>query len=259
MSSKERYLGSPLILGHSKQEDFKVIEENFKNRYTSWSSTSLTQVGKATMIKHVLNIIPIYQMGTFKLPTQLLDKLIAIQRRFFWGHNSNRGSNPIGWQKVCKTKEAGGLDFRDLETLNLALLTKLAWRLCNNQDTLWGQIMESKYFISGDILHQRLEAKNCSYTWNGIIKGMKIVQQKIFMGVNNGRRTKIWQDKWIPGLLVPPSPINDYFIFYQTIEELLIPNTGFWNIDLLSTLFAPDVSLKIQSIVLDVTKEDVML
>ncbi|XP_026428433.1 uncharacterized protein LOC113324332 [Papaver somniferum] len=95
MSSKERYLGSPLLFGHSKQEAFKAIEDNFLSRYSTWSYTSLTQAGRSTMIKHVLNSVPIYQMGTFKLPAQLINKLITIQRRFFWGHNSKWGSNPI--------------------------------------------------------------------------------------------------------------------------------------------------------------------
>ncbi|XP_026459335.1 uncharacterized protein LOC113359996 [Papaver somniferum] len=136
MSSKERYLGSPLILGHSKQEAFKNIEENFLNRFTSWSSTSLTQAGRGIMVKHVFNSIPIYQMGTFKLPYVLLSKLTSIQRKFFWGYKSHRGFNPIGWNKVRKPKDMGGMDFRDLEMLNLALLTKVAWRLLTEKDTL---------------------------------------------------------------------------------------------------------------------------
>ncbi|XP_026410127.1 uncharacterized protein LOC113305271 [Papaver somniferum] len=63
MNSKERYLGSPLLLGHSKQEAFKAIEDNFMNKYSTWSYTSLTQAERSTMIKHVCDSIPNYQMG----------------------------------------------------------------------------------------------------------------------------------------------------------------------------------------------------
>ncbi|XP_026460097.1 uncharacterized protein LOC113360875 [Papaver somniferum] len=259
MSSKEKYLGSPLLLGHSKQEDFKSIEDNFLSSYSSWSSTSLTQAGRSTMIKHVLNSVPIYQMGTYKLRSQLINKLTTIQRRFFWGHNSNRGSNPLGWHKVCIPKELGGLAFRDLEKLNLALLTKLAWRLYNENDSLWTNIMRSKYFKNGDILHQELKAGNGSYTWNGIVKGIQVVKQNYFTEVDNGKKTKIWLDRWIPGMIFPPVPINDLFRFYQNVEELILPETNIWNDDLLHKLFDNNTVQKILSIILDTSKEDTML
>ncbi|XP_026433495.1 uncharacterized protein LOC113330916 [Papaver somniferum] len=259
MRSKERYLGSPLLLGHSKQEAFKAIEENILNRYFTWSSTSLTQVGRSTMIKHVLNSLPAYQIGTFKLPTQLLNRLSTIQRKFFWGHNSNRGYNPIGWKKVCKFKYFGGLSFRDLEKLNLALLTKLFWRLCTESEALWTKIMSSKYFKHGNILHQDLKKGNCSYTWNGIIKGLQVVQQNYFMEVNNGKKTKIWLDRWIPGDNTPPHPINDLHRFYQDVDELILPNTNNWNVELLNQIFDNNTSQKIHNLFLDTSKEDIMV
>ncbi|XP_026417034.1 uncharacterized protein LOC113312499 [Papaver somniferum] len=126
MTSKEKYLGSPLMVGHSKQEAFKSIKECFETRLSTWSAVNISQAGKGTMIKHVLNSIPVYQMGTFKLPNNLINQLTSIERKFFWGHKTNRGANLIAWQNLCTSKDLGGLAFRDLEKLNLALLTKLA-------------------------------------------------------------------------------------------------------------------------------------
>ncbi|XP_026430320.1 uncharacterized protein LOC113326864 [Papaver somniferum] len=137
--------------------------------------SNLSQAGRGTMIKHVLNSIPVYQMGTFKLPSNLINQLTSIEKKFFWGHKYNRDSNPIAWQNLCTSKDLGGLAFRDLEKLNLALLTKLAWRICNDSEHLMFKLLSSKYFKSKDILHQNIEAKNCSFTWNGITKGLKIV------------------------------------------------------------------------------------
>ncbi|XP_026450548.1 uncharacterized protein LOC113350629 [Papaver somniferum] len=119
--------------------------------------------------------------------------------------------------------------------------------------------MESKYFRFGDILHQPIEAKNCSYTWNGLTKGLKIVQQNFFMEVNNCRKTKIWLDRWISCLNVPPMPVNDLHRFYSVVEKLLIPNTNTWNINLLNQLFSPDISFRIQNIFMDISKEDTMI
>ncbi|XP_026435194.1 uncharacterized protein LOC113332909 [Papaver somniferum] len=237
MTSKERYLGSPLILGNSKQEAFKSIEDNFNNRLSTWSSTSLSQSGRSTMIKHVLNSLPVYQMRSFKLPDHLMKKLTTIQRKFFWGHSSNRGFNLVSYSKLWKSKDHVGLAFRDMEKLNLALLTKLSWRVCTKEDQLCTQILGSKYFKYGNILHRRIEAINFSYMCNGITKGLKIIQNNYFMEVNNGRKTNIWKDKWVPRLNHPPIPLNDMHRFYESVDELINSDTNSWNVDLLNTLF----------------------
>ncbi|XP_026410178.1 uncharacterized protein LOC113305335 [Papaver somniferum] len=259
MNSKENYLGSPLILGHSKQEAFKSVQESFEQRLSTYNSISLTQAGSSTMIKHVLNAVPTYQMGTFKLPNQLINKLTTIERHFFWVHKSNKDANPIAWLKICKSRDFGGLTFRDLEKLNLDLLTKMAWRICTESSNLMMQLTRKKYFRNGDILHQKIEAKNCSYSWNGIAIGMIIVQQNYFIEINNDRETKIWLDIWIPGMTSPPVPINELFRFYADVVELIIPGKNNWNITLLDQLFDNNTSARIQSMFLDVTKEDKMI
>ncbi|XP_026410038.1 uncharacterized protein LOC113305157 [Papaver somniferum] len=248
MNSKERYLGSPLIFWHSKQEHFKSIKQSFENRLSTWSAVSMSQAGRGTMIKRVLNAIPIYQMGPFKLPANLLQQLTSIERRFFWGYNSNRGNNPTTWLNLCRPTEMGDLAFRNLEKLNLAMLTKLAWRLCNEPDNLMTRVLSSKYLKSGDIIHQNISAKNCSYVWNGITKWLSVVQQNYFMEINNGLKTKIWKERWIPGINHPPLPKNDLFRFYETVAELFLPETSQWNVYLLENLFDHDTSLKIQAL-----------
>ncbi|XP_026408996.1 uncharacterized protein LOC113304150 [Papaver somniferum] len=194
MNSKEKYLGSPLILGHSKQESFKCIKENFERKFSTWSSTSLSQAGRGTMIKHVLNSVPIYQMGTFKLPNNILQQLTAIESKFFWAYNNNKGSNPIAWMHVCKTKDQGVLAFRHLEKLNFALLTKLASRICSDSSSLMSKVLGGKYFKEGDLLHQNTSIKNCSYSWNGITEGIEMVKENYFMEINNGKKTKTWKE-----------------------------------------------------------------
>ncbi|XP_026411088.1 uncharacterized protein LOC113306357 [Papaver somniferum] len=211
-----------------------------------------------TMIKHVLNVVHIYHMGTFKIPDNLLKQLTSIERKFFWGYNSNRGHNPTAWLNVCRPTEMGGLDFRDLEKLNLALLTKLSWRICSEPDSLMDQILGSKYFNTGD-LNQNISAKNCSYNWNETSKGLHIVQQNYFMEITNGRKPKIWKDRWIPGMSHPHTPKNELFRFYEYVEELMLQDTAQWNVSLFSDLFDADISLKFKSLYIYSIKEDHMI
>ncbi|XP_026410109.1 uncharacterized protein LOC113305243 [Papaver somniferum] len=46
MDAKNKYLGLPLILGHSKQESFRAIKDNFIHILSGWSSSTLTQAGR---------------------------------------------------------------------------------------------------------------------------------------------------------------------------------------------------------------------
>lgn len=79
------------------------------------------------------------------------------------------------------------------------------------------------------------------------------------MEINNGKKTKIWKDKWIPGMNHPPSPINDLYRFHEDIAELYLPDSNQWGINLLNRLFDANTSLKIQSLFIDCSKEYVML
>ncbi|XP_026460673.1 uncharacterized protein LOC113361748 [Papaver somniferum] len=121
------------------------------------------------------------------------------------------------------------------------------------------QILGIKYFKEGGLLHQNTSTKNCSYTWIGITKGIEVLKQNYFMEINNGKKTKIWKDKWIPGMNHPPSPINDLYRFYEDVAELYLSESNKWNISLLNRLFDADTSLKIQLLFIDCSKEDVML
>ena len=40
----------------------------------------------------------------------------------------------VNWENLCWLKEAEGMGFRDLRTLNLAMLAKQGWKILQNPD-----------------------------------------------------------------------------------------------------------------------------
>lgn len=42
----------------------------------------------------------------------------------------------VGWKKITKPKEEGGLGLQSAKEKNLALLAKLNWRLHNEKDAI---------------------------------------------------------------------------------------------------------------------------
>ncbi|XP_026430302.1 uncharacterized protein LOC113326839 [Papaver somniferum] len=258
MSKNEKYLGYPLIIGRSKVKAFEDIQVAFERRLGNWQGTTIHQAGRSTMVKAVLNSIPMYQMSTFKMPKKILKKLDSIQRKFWWGFKSNKGFNLIAWKNMCLSKDLGGLAFRDLEMMNHALLAKLAWGICHNSDNLLGQLLQAKYHKNEDFLHLHGEISNSSWVWKGIELVFSIVQQHYFMEVNNGRSTRIWRDKWIIGLNETVEPKHTSHYQFLFVSELIRTDTNDWDTRLLNILFSPKNVERISIMEISVSEEDIL-
>ena len=60
------------------------------------------------------------------LPSHICDKLDKVNRDFLWGSTSEkRKLHLVGWSKIVRPKEDGGLEIQAAKAKNLALLTKL--------------------------------------------------------------------------------------------------------------------------------------
>ena len=111
---------------------------------------------------------------------------------------------------MCKPKLQGGMGFRNLQSFNLALLAKQAWRILTNPSSLAARILKAKYFPFCDILLANL-GSNPSYTWRSIFNSLEVLHSGTRWRVGNGRLIHIWDDKWLPNpttykVISPPRP-----------------------------------------------------
>ena len=61
-----------------------------------------------------------------------------MNRNFLWGlTESSKKIYWVGWQKVTKSKEEGGLGLQTGKGRNTALLAKLNWRFNVEKEALW--------------------------------------------------------------------------------------------------------------------------
>ncbi|KAK5802520.1 hypothetical protein PVK06_030120 [Gossypium arboreum] len=70
----------------------------------------------------------------------------------------------------------GGMGFRDLHLLNLALLGRQVWGLMTQQDTLCFKVLSSKYFPDGDVFRYKQSDKP-SFTWKSIAKAVDALKE----------------------------------------------------------------------------------
>jgi len=90
-------------------------------------------------------------MSVFQLSAATCEELERGIRNFWWGaRKGQRKTHWISWDKFIRSKDRGGLGFRDLQTFNQALLARQAWRLLVFPDSLCARLPKAKYFPNGD-------------------------------------------------------------------------------------------------------------
>ena len=105
--------------------------------------------GRSVLVKSTMAAIPNYVMQRRVQPVHLCEKLDKVNRDFLWGTTSEkRKMHLVGWNKIIKTKENGGLGIQEVRAKNIALLAKLNRRMNQEKDALWSKIILRKYCSS---------------------------------------------------------------------------------------------------------------
>ncbi|XP_012847996.1 PREDICTED: uncharacterized protein LOC105967956 [Erythranthe guttata] len=120
----EKYLGMPVTMGKSRKDIFRFLQDRVWTRIGGWSEKLLSRAGKEVLIKAVLQAIPSHIMTCFSLPQGLVDEIETAIRKSWWGSGRSRSMAWTSWQHLCKSKEFGGMGFKDLRSFNIAMLAK---------------------------------------------------------------------------------------------------------------------------------------
>ena len=82
-SLRDRYLGMPTDVGHSKKGTFKHLSDRVWDKVKGWMGKCLSACGKEVLIKSVIQSIPVYSMSCFKLSRGLCDHISSLIRKFW--------------------------------------------------------------------------------------------------------------------------------------------------------------------------------
>ena len=140
------YLGMPIGIKSSSRVVWEPMISKFEAKLSKWNQKNLSMGGRVTLIKSVLNALPIYLLSFFKIPQRVVDKLVSLQRNFMWGGNHQLKRIPwVKWEVVCLPKSEGGLGIKDLAKFNAALRGRWIWDLAANHNQFWARVLISKY------------------------------------------------------------------------------------------------------------------
>ncbi|XP_048492142.1 uncharacterized protein LOC125493157 [Beta vulgaris subsp. vulgaris] len=232
----EKYLGIPSITGRSKKLMFDSLLDRIWKKLQGWKEKLLSRAGKEVLLKAVIQAVPTYLMGVYKIPATIIQKIQAAMARFWWGSSdAKRKIHWKNWEAMCTLKCLGGMGFKDLTVFNDALLGRQAWRLINAPHSLLGRVMKAKYYPSCDFIDASLGYSN-SYSWRSIWSAKALVKEGLVWRVGDGENINIWEAPWLAdenSRHITSPRRNDLMV----VSQLIDPHTKEWRYDVIDEYF----------------------
>ncbi|KAL1210712.1 putative mitochondrial protein [Cardamine amara subsp. amara] len=243
------YLGLPECFSGSKIQLLDYIKDRLKDRLSGWFARTLSLGGKEVLIKAMAMAMPVYAMSCFKLTKTTLSNLSSALCDFWWNATDDKQKiHWVSWDRMCLSKEYGGLGFSDLQCLNQALLAKQAWRLIQDPECLFAQVLRSRYYHEDEFTNAAM-GNRPSFGWRSILFGRELLHQGISRQIGNGESFFVWFDPWIfDNEWRPPYRKQVSFDMSLRVCDLIDVERRGWNLEMLHDLFVPEDIIRIKSI-----------
>ena len=131
----------------------------------------MSQAGQEVILKSVIQAIPTFTTGCFKLPLGLYNEIEAlIKKKNCWGHHGDRRKiHWVKWDVLTNSKSMGKIGFiRDLALFNDSLLAKQAWRLLKNTNSLFYKVFKRDSSQIAQSWRRRIQDR-VFYAWRSIL------------------------------------------------------------------------------------------
>lgn len=217
-----------------------------------WKEKFISIAGHEILIKIVAQAIPKYSMSLFKLPNFICDNINSLLAKYWWGQKQEELK--IHWinrKKLCTTKE-GGMGFCDLHAFNLTILAKQAWRLVQDNRSLFYRVYKALYFPNCTFMEVEL-GNNPSFIWRSLLASREIIKEGARWKVGNGRSIKVFTHNWLPHY---PVPLNEASPNMQ-VCDLIDQDTRKWDRGKIYSTFAHQTWTEIMAVPLkNINSED---
>ncbi|KAI4988293.1 hypothetical protein ZWY2020_029923 [Hordeum vulgare] len=233
----DKYLGLPVHVGRSRRKAFAYIKGAVAGRIYGWKEKLIAKPGKEVLVKAVAQAIPTYAMSCFYLTKTFCEELSSLLGRYWWSQQDKEDIiHWISWEKLTRPKNQGGLGFRDMDSFNIAMLSRQIWRLIQYPDTLCARVLKARYFPNTHVL-DTTHKPGKSYSWRSLLHGLELIKEGYIWRIGDGEHVNIWRDTWIPRpwsrRVITPKRGN----LLEQVCELFDPVTGQWDETLVRETF----------------------
>jgi hypothetical protein len=96
--------------------DWRVVEEKFEKKLSSWKGKLMSVGGRLVLINSVLTSLAMFMLSFFEVSKGVLEKLDYYRSRFFWQSDKHEKKyRLVIWSILCQPKEIGGLGIKNLD------------------------------------------------------------------------------------------------------------------------------------------------
>ncbi|KAJ4779287.1 reverse transcriptase [Rhynchospora pubera] len=231
----EKYLGMCLSGRQSAKRTGQMLLDRMWSKLAGWKCSMLSHAGRLVLLKSVLTSLPVYYMTTVKLPKGVIDQMMSLMAKFFWGKTDKvRYLSFISWKKICSKVEDGGLGVKDLHKFGDALFMKNIWALMGQENKLWVDVCRAKYFPRIGFWGAT-NTRGGSQLWKEVVKNKQKLKDEVKWDIHNGHKALAVSQPWF----------NDWEIQHNvtladrqlTVSQLFDTDRNQWREDQLERIF----------------------
>ncbi|XP_074305946.1 uncharacterized protein LOC141641172 [Silene latifolia] len=117
-----RYLGLPIQTTRLQKKDCDCLVDKICSKIHGYGARKFSYAGRLILVQDVLKSLCSYWASLFVLPKGIIKKVEATCRNFLWDGGPEYVRAPlVAWDKVCRTKEEGGLGLQDMKMVKTEL------------------------------------------------------------------------------------------------------------------------------------------
>ncbi|KAL2240830.1 UNVERIFIED_CONTAM: hypothetical protein Sindi_0724200 [Sesamum indicum] len=190
-----RYLGLPLLSSRLTITDCQPLLVKIDEHITGWEGMALSYADRVQIIKSVLMSLSLYWASAFILPKRVTNEIEKRLRNFLWKGSTNSGYAKVAWKELCRPMDEGGLGFKDITTLNRALMTK---KLCDiiqcDRTSIWVEWLYHDRLRDTSIW--TVQEHGGSWSWRKLLRLRIFLCPMVDYQIEDGRKFHLWHDLW---------------------------------------------------------------
>ncbi|XP_019265849.1 PREDICTED: uncharacterized protein LOC109243378 [Nicotiana attenuata] len=189
------YLGCPLYIGRLRISHFNNLIAKVVGRTKGWHGKMLSYGGRATLIKYVLQSLPIHLLSAISPPKIVMKQIERLMANFFWGMEKDKLKyHWASWHKLSYPVNEGGIGFKSIAEVCKAMEFKQWWRFRTN-DSLWSSFLKAKNCQRSHPIKRKWESRQ-SQAWKRMMYNKKDAEKAIIWRLHSGS-SSFWWDKWL--------------------------------------------------------------